>query len=111
MSGAEIEMPNICGAGLRGSVFHLWICLGDLEVSLQTLQPSSGRNLREPQRGQRLPLCQRAGNDSRGSGNSIEEYMQFKDPVCKMFENTRYLKKPTVGWASLKKNVGARWQL
>lgn len=62
----EIEMLNISLSGLRGSVFHLGLRLGVLEVSLQALQPGSGRNLREPPRGQRLPLCQRAGNDCRG---------------------------------------------
>lgn len=63
--------------GIRGGVLHLWVRLGVLEVSLQALQPSSRRNLRKPQRRQRLPLRQRAGNRRRHQQEPASE-SQFR---------------------------------
>lgn len=42
--------------GLCSSILHLWLCLGILEESLQTLQPCPGWNVWELQRRQRIPI-------------------------------------------------------
>lgn len=42
--------------GLCSSILHLWLCLGILEESLQTLQPCLGWNVWELQRRQRIPI-------------------------------------------------------
>lgn len=110
---------NNCFPGVRSSVLYLRVRLGILEVSLQTLQPCPGRNLRKPQRGQRLPLRQWAGNQNGKNKPQSEPTLESRsrtccsDALCFVFRLAITLPSLPVTQSqktSLSGKVGAVWQ-
>lgn len=105
--------------GVRSSVLHLRVRLGVVEVSLQTLQPRPGRNLRKPQRGQRLPLHQWAGNQNSNNKKKSEPTLESRsrtgcsDALCVVFRLAITLPSLPVTQSqktSLSGKVGAGWR-